>query len=99
MGSLADNRTSTSRTLFGSLSSLELVVIIALKRLVDRKVVPCQAEAIWKEYEAHVRQHPNMTYKYSRDVLHKVRFHLSNCIRRCHRSTTLYYKTSFMTLF
>lgn len=72
VASLTDHRTSTCRTLFRSLSTLEMIVIIALKRLVDRGVVPCQTEAIWKEYEEWIRKHPEMAYKFSQDVLHKV---------------------------
>lgn len=56
---------------FASLANLELLVIIAMKRLVDRGRERCTLEMIWAEYEQFLKQEPLLPCRYSRGVFHK----------------------------
>ncbi len=67
----APHATAACRSAFGSLANLELLVIIAMKRLVDRGKEKCTLDMIWREYEAFLKQEPLLPCRYSRPVLHK----------------------------
>ena len=67
----APHATAASRGGFATLANLELLVVIAMKRLVDRGKEKCTLDMIWKEYEAFLKQEPLLPCRYSRPVLHK----------------------------
>lgn len=67
----APHTTAASRGGFATLANLELLVVIAMKRLVDRGKEKCTLDMIWKEYEAFLKQEPLLPCRYSRPVLHK----------------------------
>ena len=71
VSSLSDDCSSSCRSSLASLAWLELLVVIAMKRLQSGKEV-CNLDMIWREYEAFLKQAPELPCRYSRPVFHKV---------------------------
>jgi len=79
--------TANCKASFSNLANLELLVVTAMKRLVDRGEERCTLDMIWTEYEAFLKQEPLLPCRYSRPVLHKGLLNVlaSGLVTLCHR--------------